>query len=110
MAVNEHEGDMLCDILGESLVSIAERLTGHKQTLIQTLEQRCQRIYREGEFSIPALKTTNEIDPTGCGDAFRAGLLYGLNSGKSIQDSVKFGNAMGYAKYKAVELKTIKLI
>ena len=30
VAVNEHEGDMLCDILGESLVSIAERLTGHE--------------------------------------------------------------------------------
>ena len=49
-------------------------------------------------FLSPALKTTNEIDPTGCGDAFRAGLLYGLNNGRSIQDSVKFGNAMGYIK------------
>ena len=38
VAVNEHESDMLCDILGESLMSIAQRLTGHEtSSLIQTL-------------------------------------------------------------------------
>ena len=100
VAVNEHEGDMLCDILGESLVSIAERLTGHEtSSLMQTLGGKGVNVFIGKEkFSIPALKTTNEIDPTGCGDAFRAGLLYGLNNGKSIQDSVKLGNAMGYIK------------
>ena len=100
VAVNEHESDMLCDILGESLVSIAERLTGHEtSSLIQTLGNRGVNVFiGKEQFSLPALKTTNEIDPTGCGDAFRAGLLYGLNNGKSIQDSVKFGNAMGYIK------------
>ena len=100
VAVNEHESDMLCDILGESLVSIAERLTGHEtSSLIQTLGDRGVNVFiGKEQFSLPALKTTNEIDPTGCGDAFRAGLLYGLNNGKSIQDSVKFGNAMGYIK------------
>ena len=100
VAVNEHESDMLCDILGESLVSIAGRLTGHKtSSLIQTLGNRGVNVFiGKEQFSLPALKTTNEIDPTGCGDAFRPGLLYGLNNGKSIQDSVKFGNAMGYIK------------
>ena len=52
----------------------------------------------EREIFSPCVKNNNEIDPTGCGDAFRAGLLYGLNHGRSIQDSVKFGNAMGYIK------------
>ena len=100
VAVNEHESDMLCDILGESLVSIAERLTGHEtSSLIQPLGNRDVNVFiGKEQFSLPALKTTSEIDPTGCGDAFRAGLLYGLNNGKSIQDSVKFGNAMGYIK------------
>ena len=100
VAVNEHESDILCDILGESLVSIAGRLTGHEtSSLIQTLGNRGVNVFiGKEQFSLPALKTTNEIDPTGCGDAFRAGLLYGLNNGRSIQDSVKFGNAMGYIK------------
>ena len=100
VAVNEHESEMLCDILGESLVSIAERLTGHEtSSLIQTLGNRGVNVFiGKEQFSLPALKTTNEIDPTGCGDAFRAGLLYGLNHERSIQDSVKFGNAMGYIK------------
>ena len=100
VAVNEHESSILCDILGESLVSIAGRLTGHEtSSLIQTLGDRGVNVFiGKEQFSLPALKTTNEIDPTGCGDAFRAGLLYGLNNGKSIQDSVKFGNAMGYIK------------
>ena len=100
VAVNEHESDMLCDILGESLTSIAQRLTGHEtSSLIQTLGCKGVNIFIGNEtFNLPALKTNNEIDPTGCGDAFRAGLLYGFNHGRSIQDSVKFGNAMGHIK------------
>ena len=100
VAVNEHESDMLCDILGESLTSIAQRLTGHEtSSLIQTLGGKGVNVFIGNEtFFLPALKTNNEIDPTGCGDAFRAGLLYGFNHGRSIQDSVKFGNAMGYIK------------
>ena len=100
VAVNEHESDMLCDILGESLTSIAQRLTGHEtSSLIQTLGCKGVNIFIGNEtFNLPALKTNNEVDPTGCGDAFRAGLLYGFNHGRSIQDSVKFGNAMGYIK------------
>ena len=100
VAVNEHESDMLCDILGESLVSIAQRLGGHEtSSLIQTLGGKGVNVFIGKEkFSLPAVKTTNEVDPTGCGDAFRAGLLYGLNNGKSIQDSVTYGNAMGYIK------------
>ena len=98
--MNEHESDMLRDILGESLVSIAQHITGHEtSSLIQTLGSQGVNVFIGREkFSIPALKTTREIDPTGCGDAFRAGLLYGLNNGKNIQDSVRFGNAMGHVK------------
>ena len=100
VAVNEHESDMLCDILGESLTSIAQRLTGHEtSSLIQTLGCKGVNIFIGNEtFNLPALKTNNEVDPTGCGDAFRAGLLYGFNHGRSIRDAVKLGNAMGYIK------------
>ena len=35
------------------------------------------------------------VDPTGCGDGFRAGLLYGLTNAKTWEESVKIGNAVG---------------
>ena len=75
-------------------------MAGHETSaLIQTLGGRGVNVFIGKEkFSLPAVKTTNEVDPTGCGDAFRAGLLYGLNNGKSIQDAVAYGNAMGYIK------------
>ncbi|GIR48474.1 MAG: hypothetical protein CM15mP58_05710 [Burkholderiaceae bacterium] len=55
---------MLCDILGESLVSIAQRLTGHEtSSLIQTLGSKGVNVFIGKRNFIPALKTTNEIDP-----------------------------------------------
>ena len=38
------------------------------------------------------------VDPTGCGDAFRGGLLYGLERGWTLQRSVALGNRMGSLK------------
>ena len=100
IAVNEHESEILCDLLGEDLGSISKKLNGHQtSSLIQTLGNKGVKIFMgEKTFSVEALKTTQEVDPTGCGDAFRAGLLYGFNTGKNILESVKFGNAMGYIK------------
>jgi adenosine kinase len=38
------------------------------------------------------------VDPTGCGDAFRAGLLYGLERGWSLTQSARLGNRLGAIK------------
>ncbi|MGC1442655.1 MAG: PfkB family carbohydrate kinase, partial [Burkholderiaceae bacterium] len=38
------------------------------------------------------------LDPTGCGDAFRGGLLHGLANGWSWLDSVQLGSVMGAVK------------
>ena len=100
IAVNEHESNVLCDLMGEDLNVISKRLDGHETSaLIQTLGHEGVKVFIENDdFHIKALKTKKEVDPTGCGDAFRAGFLYGLNNKKSIYDAIKLGNAMGYVK------------
>jgi len=42
--------------------------------------------------SNPAVKPKQAVDPTGCGDAYRGGLLSGLVHGKSLKDSAKMGS------------------
>lgn len=53
---------------------------------------------QEGSLLIPPVKTTKAVDPTGCGDAHRAGLLYGLVSNWNWFDSCCLGNLMGSIK------------
>ena len=78
VAVNEHESDMLCEILGESLTSIAQRLTGHEtSSLIQTLGCKGVNVFLGKRNFSPCVKNNQEVDPTGCGDAFRAGYFMG---------------------------------
>jgi adenosine kinase len=56
-------------------------------------------LYHEGhETHIAPVTPTDLIDPTGCGDAHRAGLLYGLTSGWSWENACKLGNLMGSIK------------
>ena len=47
---------------------------------------------------MPGEKTAAVVDPTGCGDAFRGALLYGLEKGWSLIDCVKLGNRVGAVK------------
>jgi len=75
VAVNDYEGRLLCERTGLSLEDIAARV----RALIVTLGADGSRIYSEGEvIDIPAVRPAALVDPTGCGDAYRAGLLYGI--------------------------------
>ena len=47
---------------------------------------------------IRPIEVANTVDPTGCGDAFRAGILYGLARGFSPEDSARIGNILGSIK------------
>ena len=51
-------------------------------------------------IDIPAVKTKKVVDPTGCGDAYRAGLMYGIDKGLTIEQSAKIG---AWIAVKAVE-------
>ena len=75
VAVNSYEAAMLCERTGLSREDIAARC----EALIVTAGGDGATIYTDGDtIAIPAAKAEAVVDPTGCGDAFRAGLLYGL--------------------------------
>jgi len=75
VAVNDYEARLLCERTGLALADIAARV----DALIVTLGADGSRIYRGDEvIAVPAVRPTALLDPTGCGDAYRAGLLYGI--------------------------------
>lgn len=75
LAVNDYEAQLMQDKTGLSL----EALAGHVKALIVTLGAKGSAIYADGQrFDIPCVKADAIVDPTGCGDAYRAGLLYGI--------------------------------
>jgi adenosine kinase len=56
-------------------------------------------VYSDGQqIDIPSVKAEKLVDPTGCGDAFRAGLLYGITNGMDWQSTGQLGSLMGALK------------
>ncbi len=75
VTVNDYEMQLLQDRTGKSAHEIAERV----EALIVTLGGQGSHIYtKDKRIDIPSINTAQLADPTGCGDAYRAGLLYGL--------------------------------
>ncbi len=95
IAVNDYEGQMLQDRTGRSL----EDLANHAKALIITLGAEGSIIYAGGkQYEIPCVKPKAIVDPTGCGDAYRAGLLYGIVNGFDWQTAGQLGSLMGSLK------------
>jgi adenosine kinase len=75
VTVNDYEWQLLQQKTGLT----ARDLTQRVEALIVTRGYKGSSIYtREGELAIPCAKASAVVDPTGCGDAYRAGLLHGL--------------------------------
>lgn len=75
VAVNDYEAELLQNKTGVPLAELATQLTA----LIVTRGEQGSQLYLNGEcVSIAAAPAHAIIDPTGCGDAYRAGLLYGI--------------------------------
>lgn len=75
LAVNDYEAQVLQEKTGLTLEEMAEKV----EALIVTLGAEGSHIYANGQrYEIPSVKADKIIDPTGCGDAYRAGLLYGI--------------------------------
>ena len=75
VAVNDYEGKVLAQRTGLSLDELAARV----RALVVTRGGEGSVIYADGRrHEIPAAPVAEVVDPTGCGDAYRAGLLYGL--------------------------------
>lgn len=94
-AVNDYEAKMLCDKTGQTLEEMAAGL----KALIVTRGGEGSWVFTGGQrIEIPCVKATEIVDPTGCGDAYRGGLLYGLSHGMSIEDSARLASLMGSLK------------
>ncbi len=95
ITVNDYEGEMIADKTGLSLQEISERV----EALIVTLGGSGSKIYTQGEIiDIPAAKATQLSDPTGCGDAYRAGLIYGIMNKMDWAITGRIASLMGAIK------------
>ena len=95
VAVNDYEGQMLQERTGWSAAEIA----AHVDALIVTRGAAGSRIHTGGEvIEIPAVEAEQVLDPTGCGDAYRAGLLYGLLNDMSWDDTGRLAALLGSIK------------
>ena len=96
VALNDSEAKLLCDRTGYSLESLSR---SHLKGVVVTLGADGCDIWQQGERThVPGVKAEQIVDPTGCGDAFRAALLSGLEKGWSLEDSVQLGNRVGATK------------
>jgi adenosine kinase len=95
VAVNDYEAGMLVERTGWSEAEIASRV----QALIVTRGAEGSLLY-EGDRcqQVEAVAVENPVDPTGCGDAYRGGLLYGLSAGWPWLDAARLGSLMGALK------------
>jgi adenosine kinase len=95
LAVNDYEGRLLAERTGLSLEAMAARV----QALFVTLGAEGSRIYAEGRIlEIPPVTPTQVVDPTGCGDAYRAGLLYGIGQGWDWERTGRLASLLGSLK------------
>ena len=95
VAVNDYEAELLRDRTGLSLPEIAAKVRG----MVVTLGADGCDVYENGSCTrVAPVQAAAALDPTGCGDAFRGGLLYGLERGWSLARSAALGNRMGAIK------------
>jgi adenosine kinase len=95
VTVNDYEGKMLSDRTGLSHAEISKRVQG----LIVTLGAEGCEVWIHGEKTlVPPVKAAAVVDPTGCGDAWRGALLFGLEQGWSLAKCAALGNQVGALK------------
>jgi adenosine kinase len=96
VALNDYEAKMLCDRMGETLETLSR---SHLAGVVVTLGSEGCEVWEQGvRTHVPGVKATEVLDPTGCGDAFRAALLYGLERDWPLVRCVELGNRLGALK------------
>jgi adenosine kinase len=95
LAVNDYESQIIQDKTGLSLDQLASKV----KALIVTLGGSGSQIYADGQrYDIPCVTADSIVDPTGCGDAYRAGLLYGIAQGWDWLTCGRLASTMGAIK------------
>jgi adenosine kinase len=98
VAVNDYEGQMLVEKTGRPIEELARMV----DALVVTRGAAGSTIHARGErHDIPSVKPTDVVDPTGCGDAYRAGLLYGIGRGFDWPTVGRLASLMGAIKVAA---------
>ena len=96
VAVNDYEARMLCERTGHSLEALSR---SHLRGVIVTLGAEGCELWQQGvRIHVPGVQAAEVLDPTGCGDAFRGALLYGLELGWPLERCVALGNRVGALK------------
>lgn len=95
ITLNDYEAKMLADRTGLSCAEMSRQVEG----LVVTLGDQGCEVWIDGEKTlVPPVKAETVLDPTGCGDAFRGALLYGLEQGWSLARCAALGNRVGAQK------------
>ena len=95
VTVNDYEGKMLSDRTGWDNAEISRRVRG----LVVTLGAEGCEVWIDGQKThVPPVQPEAVIDPTGCGDAWRGALLFGLEQGWPLAKCAALGNQIGALK------------
>ena len=95
VVVNDYEGKMLSQRTGWSLAEISKRVRG----LVVTLAAEGCEVWIDGEREhVPGVTPTAVVEPTGCGDAWRGALLFGLEKEWPLAKCAALGNRVGALK------------
>jgi adenosine kinase len=95
VAVNDYEGKLLEEKTGRKLEVLAREV----KALVCTLGANGSLIFAAGKrHEVPCVRADAVVDPTGCGDAYRAGLLYGIARGWDWDSTGRLGALMGALK------------
>ena len=96
VAVNDYEGRMLCERTG---ITLEEMSRSHLKGVVVTLGAEGCDLWVEGRcHRVEGIAASEIVDPTGCGDAFRGALLFGLERGWTLQRCAELGNRVGALK------------
>ncbi len=95
VTVNDYESSLLQERTGWNEKQIAERVEAY---LITRGPKGSEVHTKKGMMHVPAATAMRVVDPTGCGDAYRAGLLHALADGASWTDAARLGSVLGAIK------------
>ena len=95
VTVNDYEAQLLQEKTGKKIEELAKLV----KAFVVTFSARGSLIYAGGKrIDIPCVKAEAVVDPTGCGDAYRAGLLYGISQGMDWETTGRLASLMGAIK------------
>jgi len=95
VATNDYEAKLLQERTGKSVAELSHSV----KALVVTQGAKGSRIYTGGKtVDIPVVPPTDVVDPTGCGDAYRAGLLYGISNDFDWESTGRLASLLGSIK------------